>query len=247
MPVNGLNPSSLMIVGAICARGGSKGVPRKNLRTLGGLPLLVHTIQCARGCPVLKRTVLSTDDEEIATVAAKWGLEVPFMRPAHLAQDDSSKWMVFRHLVSTLEEADKQRIDVLVDLDTGVPMRTPRDIQDCVEMLLSTDAGVVSTAYEAERNPYFNMVEMQGDLAKIVKQPNTPIVARQAAPKVFSLSPAVFAIKRDVLWQVEHWSQARLKIVVMPRARAIDIDTEVDYELVDHLMTKTKTASADHA
>jgi N-acylneuraminate cytidylyltransferase/CMP-N,N'-diacetyllegionaminic acid synthase len=139
-------------------------------------------------------------------------------------------------LVSTLEQRDGRRIEVLVDLDTGVPMRTPADIEDCVKLLLSTDADVVTTAYEAERNPYFNMVEMHDGVARIVKEPDTPIASRQAAPKVYSLSPAVFAIKRDVLWTVEHWSQAKLRIIVLPRSRAIDIDTEMDFEFVNYLI-----------
>jgi CMP-N-acetylneuraminic acid synthetase len=230
--------SALMIVGAICARGDSKGVPRKNLRPLAGIPLIAHTILCAQACRTLKRVVASTDDEEIASVARQWGIEVPFMRPACLAQDDSSKWPVFQHLVSTLEEQDGQRIDILVDLDTGVPLRTPAHITQCVDLLLSSSADVVATAYEAERNPYFNMVEVEGGLAKIVKQPDSPIASRQAAPKVFSLSPAVYAIKRDVLWKVEHWSQARLKLVEIPRERAVDIDTEIDFEFVNYLIEK---------
>jgi N-acylneuraminate cytidylyltransferase/CMP-N,N'-diacetyllegionaminic acid synthase len=239
MSAGGMTNAPVIIVGVICARGGSKGVRRKNLRPLGGLPLIVYTILCAKACPLLTRLVVSTDDEEISSVAKQWGVEVPFIRPAHLAQDHSSKWEVFRHLVSTLEQQNGQRIDILVDLDTGVPMRTPADIEGCVKLLLSTDADVVTTAYEAERNPYFNMVEMHDGVARIVKQPDTPIASRQVAPKVYSLSPAVFAMKRDILWRVEHWSQAKLRIIVLPRSRAIDIDTEVDFEFVNFLMRKT--------
>lgn len=244
MSSNGVKKASPLIVGAICARGGSKGVPRKNLRPLANIPLMAHTILCARACPVLKRVVVSTDDDEIAATARQWKVEVPFVRPAYLAQDDSPKWLVFRHLVSTLEQRDGQRIEVLVDLDTGVPMRTPADIENSVDLLLSTDADVVATAYEAERNPYFNMVEMHDGFARIVKQPDIPIACRQAAPNVYSLSPAVCAMKRDVLWEVEHWSQAKLKILVLPRSTAIDIDTEMDFEFVNFLMARTNSTKA---
>jgi CMP-N-acetylneuraminic acid synthetase len=129
------------------------------------------------------------------------------------------------------------RIDVLVDLDTGVPLRQPSDIVGCVEQLLSGPAEVVATAYEAERNPYFNMVEVGADdLAKIVKPPAKPIAYRQGAPRVYSLSPAVYAMLRDALWRYEHWSQARLQIHVMPRERAVDIDHETDFRFVEYLM-----------
>ena len=227
------------IVGSICARGGSKGVPRKNLRSLYGKPLIAYTIECARLCPDLDRVVISTDDNEIADAARKSGADVPFMRPAHLSQDDSSKWDVFRHLVETLESIDGQRIDVLVDLDTGVPLRQPEDISHCVNILQKSDADVVVTAYEPDRNPYFNMVEIDHDgYAHVSKLSESPITRRQAAPVVFGLSPAVYAIRRDALWQFEHWAQSKLMISPLPRDRAVDIDTEVDFRYVEFLMEK---------
>jgi len=229
--------SELNIVGAICARGGSKGVPRKNIRELGGIPLIGRTIQCAKLCDELDTVVVSTDDTEIAQVAKNFGGEVPFMRPEHLAQDDSPKWLVFRHLVEQWEQMNGKAVDVLVDLDIGVPLREPQDISSCLELLLGTDAEVVGTAYEAERNPYFNMVELdEKGLAKIVKPLSSPIAARQAAPMVYSLSPAVYAIRRQALWDYEHWSQSKYRLSIIPRERAIDIDTEMDFRFVEFLM-----------
>jgi CMP-N,N'-diacetyllegionaminic acid synthase len=232
-----MKPEQLYVVGAICARGGSKGVPRKNLRLLCGKPLIVHTIECARLCPDLDRVVVSTDDDEIAAVARQNGGDVPFLRPAALAQDDSSKWDVFRHLVETLEQMDGRRVDVLVDLDTGVPLRQPADISACIQILLNGMADVVVTAYDPERNPYFNMVEVGADgYARISKPLENPITRRQAAPPVYGLSPAVYVVRRDALWQYDHWAQSRLQVHVMPRERAIDIDSEVDFRFVEYLM-----------
>jgi len=234
-----LNELDLMVVGAICARGGSKGVPQKNLKLLAGKPLIAHTILCAEACSVLKRIVVSTDDDKVANIAREYGAEVPFIRPAHLAQDDSPKWAVFQHLVQTLEQIDGKRIDVIVDLDTGVPLRSSSDIICCVNQLLTGQAEVVTTAYEAERNPYFNMVEIGEDgFARISKASPNPISYRQGAPQVYSLSPAVFAIRRDVLWKYEHWSQAKLQIYVMPRERAIDIDNHLDLDFVEFMMQR---------
>ncbi len=231
-----------MIVGAICARGGSKGVPRKNLCRLAGLPLIAHAIRCAQACTALQRVVVSTDDEEIAAIARQYGAEVPFIRPAHLAQDDSPKWPVFQHLVQTLELITGQRVEVLVDLDTGTPLRQPGDITACLEQLRAGSAEVVVTAYEADRNPYFNMVEIDVDgLARIVKPSPKPIARRQDAPVVYSLSPAVYAIRRDALWAHDHWVESRLQIHVIPRERAIDIDSELDFRLVEHLMQRPRS------
>ena len=233
-----------LIVGAVCARGGSKGVPRKNLRLLLGKPLMAHTIECARACSMLHRVVVSTDDAEMAEVGRRYGAEIPFMRPTHLAQDYSSKWDVFRHLVSSLEEIDGKRVDILVDLDTGVPLRSSQDIADCVDLLLSGTSDVVTTAYEAERNPYFNMAEIGEDgFAHIVISSKKHIAYRQAAPQVYSLSPAVFAIRRDALWNYDHWSQSKLQLSIIPRERAIDIDEEVDFEMVEFLMKQKEIAS----
>jgi N-acylneuraminate cytidylyltransferase/CMP-N,N'-diacetyllegionaminic acid synthase len=183
--------------------------------------------------------VVSTDDHEIAKIAKERGAEVPFIRPAHLALDDTSKWPVFQHLVEALEHANGERVDVLVDLDAGVPLRRPSDVDGCVNQLLSGTADVVATAYDAERNPYFNMVELAADgFAKIVKSPDAPIVCRQAAPPVYSLSPAVYAIRRETLWKYSHWSEARLQIYRLPRERAIDIDSELDFRLAELLMLR---------
>ena len=232
-----MNNGETNTVGAICARGGSKGVPRKNLRPLAGKPLIAHAIQCAKACSALRRVVVSTDDHAIANISRAHGAEVPFIRPAHLALDDTSKWPVFQHLVLALEHATGERVDVLVDLDAGVPLRKPSDIDGCVNQLLSGTADIVATAYEADRNPYFNMVELKaGGFAKIIKSPEVHIVCRQAAPPVYSLSPAVYAIRRDTLWKYSHWSEARLQIYRLPRERAIDIDSELDFRLAEFLM-----------
>lgn len=231
------------IVGSICARSGSKGVARKNIRPLNGKPLIFYTIECARLCPELDRTIISTDDEEFAQIARQYGAEVPFMRPAHLAQDTSSKWDVFRHIVETLESMDKRRVDILVDLDTGVPLRKPEDITECINTILADDdVDVVVTAYIPDRNPYFNMVEVDtGGFARVSKSGTSAITRRQDAPQVYGLSPAVYAIRRDALWKYDHWAHSNMKICLIPHDRAVDIDTELDFRFVEFLM-KTQDA-----
>ncbi len=227
------------IVAAVCARGGSKGVPRKNLRPLAGKPLLAHTIEQARSSGIFDRIVASTDDPEMARVARDYGAEVPFVRPAELARDDSSKWHVFRHLVAELEARDGRRVDVLADLDTGAALRTPDDIRDSVARLLETNAEVCVTAYEADHNPHYNMVALdERGLARVCSPVSPPIVNRQQAPRVYNLSPSVFAMQRGALWEREHWSGCRMTICVVPRERAVDIDTEFDWSLVEFLMLR---------
>lgn len=225
------------IVGTICARGGSKGVSRKNIRLLNGKPLIYYTIECAKQCSELDRIIVSTDDDEFAQVARQYGADTPFIRPAHLAQDTSSKWDVFRHAVEILETQENRRMDILVDLDTGVPLRTPEDISMCINVLLESDADVVTTAYAPDRNPYFNMVEVDSEgYAHISKKMEKALTRRQDAPQVYGLTPAVFAIRRDALWNYEHWAYSKFKICMMPHERAVDIDTELDFRFVEFLM-----------
>jgi CMP-N,N'-diacetyllegionaminic acid synthase len=215
-----------MILGTICARGGSKGIPRKNLKELNGKPLILHTYKHAKENKTLDDVVISTDDLEIASL-----FEKVQMRPASLATDTASKWDVFRYI----SECNPQ-YDILVDLDTGCPLRAPQDIDACITKL-QTGFDVVATAYEADRNPYFNMVELDRSGHAWVCS-GTDITCRQEAPQVYSLSPSVFAIRRDALYKYNHWSRANMGIVVIPRKRGIDIDTQDDWDYVEFLMRK---------
>jgi CMP-N,N'-diacetyllegionaminic acid synthase len=233
-----------LVVAAICARGGSKGVPRKNLRHLQGKPLIGRAVEQAVASGIFDRVVASTDDPEMARVAAEFGAEVPFLRPPELAQDRTNKWDVFRHLVTELEARSACRVGIIADLDTGAALRTLEDIQVAVERLVSTGADVCVTAYEADHNPYYNMVEVgSAGLARVCIQPAVPIANRQQAPAVYNLSPAIFAIRRDALWLHDHWSQCRMTLSVIPRERAVDIDTEFDLKLVEFLLSRQSGSS----
>ena len=220
----------MKILTVICARAGSKGVPRKNLKLLDGTPLIRHTYLQAFKNGVIENLVVSTDDIEIANLFVP---SIVQMRPAALATDTASKWDVFRYIAEC-----NPGYDAIVDLDTGCPLRAPEDITDCIEKL-KTGYDVVVTAYEADRNPYFNMVRVTDGRAHICGEISNDVIAnRQDAPKVFSLSPSVFAIRTEALFKWSHWSRSNLGIVEIPRKRGIDIDTLDDFEYVEYLMRK---------
>ena len=227
-----------MILATICCRGGSKGVPGKNIKPLNGKPLIAYTIESAKQSRYINELIISTDDSAIADIARSYGANVPFMRPAHLASDTASKWPVFIHAVETYEQLTGNTVDYLVDLDVTVPLKTYQDIDGAIQMALQNpDTDVVITGYEPERNPYFNMMEIGEDgFASIVKKGSKPIVRRQDAPKVYSLTPAAYVIKKSALYEFEHWSNAKCKIFEMPRERAVDIDTEIDFKIVEFLI-----------
>jgi CMP-N,N'-diacetyllegionaminic acid synthase len=231
-----------MILGSICCRGGSKGVPGKNIRPLLGKPLIEYTIDTGLKSSLINELIVSTDSIEIAAVAKSAGAIVPFMRPSELSSDTANKWDVFRHLCESWESINNTKIDYLVDLDVTVPLKTEYDIDEAIQIALANhDIDVVITGYDSERNPYFNMMELTEDGSyNLVKKLDNPIVRRQDAPKVFSLTPAAFIIKRSALFNLTHWSQGRCQVYPMDRYRAIDIDTEFDFDLVEYIMKKHK-------
>ncbi|MBX2932295.1 MAG: acylneuraminate cytidylyltransferase family protein [Chitinophagaceae bacterium] len=228
----------MFILGTICCRGGSKGVPGKNIKPLLGKPLIAYTIETALSSSLLNDIIISTDSTQIADVAKQFGANVPFMRPDDLATDTASKWPVFIHAVETYQKMYGVSVDYLVDMDVTVPLKLPIDINGAIQKALDdTNVDVVITGYEPERNPYFNMMEIKPNgFAEIVKKGEKPIVRRQDAPEVYSLTPAAYVIKKSALYEFEHWSKAKCKIYPMPRERAVDIDTEIDFKIVEFLM-----------
>ncbi len=228
----------MFILGTICCRGGSKGVKGKNIRMLNGRPLISYTVETALNCSLLNDVIVSTDSDAIADAAKEGGIKTVIQRPAELASDTASKWPVFIHAVQEYENLTGKKVDYLVDMDVTVPLKTSKDIDGAIKMALNdTEAEVIITGYDPERNPYFNMMEIGADgFAHIVKQSEKPIVRRQDAPVVYSLTPAAYVVKTEVFFKVEHWSQAKCKIYPIPRERAIDIDTEIDFTIVEFLI-----------
>lgn len=220
-------------IATICARGGSRGLPGKNVRPLLGKPLIAYTIEQALACTSIDAVYVSTDDEAIADVARAAGAQVPFLRPAALATAEAPKIPVIEHLVEAVE-AGSRKLERIVDLDPTSPLRDVADIEACIG-LLDRDTHVVITGYEAEKNPYFNMVEFAGDgWVRLVKPPAKAVASRQAAPKVYAMNASIYVWHRRTLKQ-GLW-EGRARLYVMPRERSIDIDTLVDFRLVELLM-----------
>lgn len=239
-----MGDSGPRVLATICARGGSKGIPSKNTRSMLGKPLLGYAVECARRCRTVGHIVVSTDSDEIAEVAEACGMAVPFRRPAEFASDTAAKIHAIRHATRYVEEHEGFSPDIVVDLDVGVPLRTPDDVTACVDVLVADstlDAAV--TVYEAERSPYFNMVEFEGDHVRLVKQPPAGLVRRQDAPQVYGVTPSVFAYRRDRLMTITHLYAGKWGACVVPRERAIDIDSEVDFQFVEFLLSRQSSGT----
>jgi len=227
----------MKVVAIICARGGSKGIPRKNIRPLCGKPLIVYTIEVAEKCALIDRTIVSTDAPEIAEIAKASGAEVPFLRPKELALDDTPGLLVLKHAVQFLESELSYFPDIIVNLDPTSPLRTERDVEACIKMVRDEGADNVFSVTEAHRNPYFNMVEIIDGKVRLVKQPARATSRRQDAPKVYDMNASIYVWKKEVLMNRDSLFLENTRVYLMPKWAA-DIDDETDFEFVEFMMKR---------
>lgn len=233
-------------VGFIFARGGSKGVPGKNIRMLGGKPLIAWSIDQARAVKRIERVLVSTDSEEIAAVARQYGAEVPFLRPAHLAQDNSPEWLAWRHGLEYLMNTTGEMPGVMVSVPTTAPLRLPEDIDACLDEYERGNVDAVVTVSDAHRSPYFNMLVVGGDgFAKLVIPPENGIGRRQDAPPVYDMTTVAYAVSPDFVMQRNGIFEGQVRAVRVPVERALDIDTPFDFRIAEFLMNERQTGHGD--
>lgn len=225
--------SSGLTIATICARGGSKGLPGKNIRPFCGKPLIAHSIAQALACPALDAVYVSTDDAAIAEVARAAGARVPFLRPAELATDSAAKLPVIEHLVRHLE-AQGQAIARIVDLQPTSPLRDAQDIMNALQA--RPEAALTLSVREAGDNPYFNLVEEGAD-GWVYLSKGTGNTRRQDAPAVYALNGSIYVWQRAALAHaVAHglWSVS-IGVYPMPRWKSVDIDDLDDFEYAQWL------------
>ncbi len=223
----------------IGARGGSKGVTNKNIRPLLGKPLIAWSIEQALACPEIKRVVVSTDSNEIAAIALKYGAEVPFMRPAELASDTAGKWEVWQHALTACDNYYKNEpIDIFVDLDCTSPLRDVTDISQAIAQFQNSNVDAVFSVCEARKNPYFNMVEMENDRLCISKKLPKAIVRRQDAPRVYEHVASIYVLNPNYLRTGTGLLSGRTHGYDIGSYKSLDLDTEFDFELISYLMKK---------
>ncbi len=227
------------ILVTICARGGSKGVPGKNIRPLLGKPLIHYTIQQALAWGKAKHVLVSTDSEAIAKIAKAAGAEVPFLRPAELATDVSAKVPAIRHALIAAEKFYNQRYEVIVDLDPTAPVRTVNDLDRCLELFLRHSPSTLFSVVPARKNPYFNMVEEDASGAAVLcKRIDGHVARRQDAPRVFEMNASIYFYQRNYLLDPQTGSPLsnNSRMYVMEQAASIDIDREIDFKFIEFLL-----------
>lgn len=225
------------VICIIPARGGSKGIPRKNIKQLSGKPLIAYSIEQALQSKYIDRVIVSTEDNEIAGIAKKYGAETPFLRPKYLAGDDIAIVDVLLHSIDWIEKREKYNFDILVLLHATAPLRNVSDIDCCIKMLIKEKANNVFSVTESHRNPYFNMVEV-GRNGKITLSKKGSFTCRQAAPKVYDMNASVYIWWKDALKKEKGIFLENSRIYVMPKDRSIDIDDELDFRIAEFVKAK---------
>lgn len=230
----------MTVFGAVFARAGSKGVPGKNLREVGGIPLVGRAVLIGVSSPLIDRMLCSTESVQIAEVAQNFGAEVPFLRPVTLAEDQSPEWEAWKHLADFLVSNGASESDVLVSLPATSPLRTQKDVDDAIVELGTSQFDIVVGVSEATRNPWFNMAtrEATGLTSLACHSERGPIHRRQDAPVVFDMTTVVYATTLGFVLREDGIFSGRVGSVVIPRERSIDVDTELDLEIANLLLKK---------
>ena len=221
--------------GVIPARGGSKGLPGKNLRKLGQLSLIGHAIASAREACRLTRFVVSTDSPEMAEEARRHGAEVPFLRPAELASDQAGMVRVLQHAVRWLEGAAGVRPDLVVTLQPTSPFRVGDDIDRTIEKVIETGADSAQTLCEASYHPFF-MKTLDGDRTVALFADGHKFVRRQDAPSVYQPSGAAYVTRYAALMEDGRVLGADNRGVVTGFEASVNIDTEWDFLLAELIL-----------
>jgi CMP-N,N'-diacetyllegionaminic acid synthase len=231
--------SNTVIFCTISARGGSKGVPGKNIKKLAGKPLIVWTLETAKKSGVFEQISVSSDSDEILEVARENGADILIKRPDELATDKASKLDSIKHCVTQTEVQCGKSADIIVDLDVTSPLRSVEDILACIELMKKEGTTNVITGSPARRSPYFNLVEEnETGYVSLAKKLDKEIIRRQDAPKCYDMNASIYVWTKESLMDSNSLFGIQTRIYEMPEERSLDIDTELDFEVVEYLLSK---------
>lgn len=224
----------------IFARGGSS-MAGKNLRLLLGRSLLARAVSVAKATRGIDRVLISTDDDAIAAAGLECGAEVPFRRPAELATDTAPEWMAWRHAIHWIRENEgPAALRRLVSVPTTAPLRIVADVESCLAAYDRGGCDAVLTVRPAERNPYFNMVRLAADgRAELVANADMPTAGRQGAPDVYDVTTVAYVASPDYVLESNGLFGGRVRAVIVPKERAVDIDDEWDLLTAEAYLCRT--------
>ena len=233
----------MSIVCVISARGNSQGVKNKNIRIINGKPLIVWSIEQAISVPEIDHVFVSTDSNEIATIAEKAGAKIPFKRPDELSNERIGKFYVWKHALGMIEEILDDEIEIYVDLDCTNPLRSSEDISNAINLFKSQEDEIdaIFSVCDARKNPYFNVVEYdENGFLSISKELDSRVVRRQDAPDVFEHVASIYILKPEFIRSKENLLDGKTRGYNIGNEKSFDIDSEFDFEIIEYLMKKIR-------
>jgi len=223
----------------ICARGGSKGVPGKNVRSLLGKPVIAWSVEQAKAAGIFECVAVSSDAKDILAAAKAAGADYLIDRPAEMATDTASKLPAIRHAALDVERIRGVKFETMVDIDATSPLRFTSDIVGAVKLMEDTGATSVITGAPSRRSPYFNLVEVDdAGIVALSKPLPHRVERRQDGPRCYDMNASIYVWKRDVFIEDQRVFYPDTRLFVMPEDRSIDIDSEVDFIVVEALMAR---------
>ena len=226
------------MIAIIPARGGSKGIRGKNIKLLCGKPLIVYTIEAAMSAKFIDRIILSTDDSEIAIIANQYDVEIPFMRPEHLARDDSQAIDNYIYTIDRLNSENVRPYDDFIVLQPTSPFRTARDIDSAIKLFRRKNADSVISVCEAAHPPMWAKKISSSGVLKNYFNLSVGNKNRQELEKAYIPNGAIFVFKLALLKNFYSYYSDNTFAYVMPQEKSIDIDTPLDFEFVEFMMRK---------
>jgi len=224
------------VLAIIPARGGSKGMPGKNIKELCGKPLIAWSIEVAETCSDIDRVVVSTDDDQIVDVVKKYGAEAPFKRPAELANDTASTINVIFHTIDWLREHQDFRPEYILLLQPTSPLRTVEDIEGTIQTLKDKDARAVVSVCETDHHPWLSNILSEDGNMKNFLRPDILNKRRQDLPKYYRLNGAIYLVATKYLRERNGFFGPNTFAYEMPKERSVDIDSDLDFKLVSLLL-----------
>ena len=223
----------------ICARGGSKGVPNKNIRVLAGMPLIEHSIRHAQDSGLFETIAVSSDSDDILDIATRNDVDIIVKRPSELATDQSGKLPAIRHCQIQAEKQTGLEFDIFVDLDATAPLRLPQDVVSAVAIVEKHLCSNVISGCTARRSPYFNLVEAAPDGTVTISKSNGATYGRrQDTPPCFDMNASIYVWNAHVFRNHQSTFYEDTRLLVMPDMRSVDIDHEIDFQLVELIMAQ---------
>jgi CMP-N,N'-diacetyllegionaminic acid synthase len=232
-----MKEKSLKPICVIAARGGSKGVPNKNIRKLGDIPLIAHSIKTAISSNLFSSVIVSTENSKIAKISKQYGADVPFLRPKKLATDNASMTDVLLHTITELRKLN-YNFDTIVNRDCTVPFIDKKDIQGAIRKYYSKSCNLVCGVYKQHHNPYFNMMEItKGKYMDFSKKLKNQITGRQNSPIVYQLN-GLFVLNVENFLKTKKFYSTKIIPHEISAEHGFMIDTEFEFQIADMVTKK---------